>query len=102
MADIIDELMGLDDDALVKRIGVDKQIANFRKQLTEMAGFDGKWREEAAERLDRVVNPTPHVQEINWINDDIQREQRQAAAKGGDTAVAEINNTSPSSLAPPE
>jgi hypothetical protein len=97
MADIIDTLIAMDDTALASKIGQDRALAKFKSDLADAAKLEPKLRTEAAERIERIVNPTPEPREIGWIVDDLQREQRRNEKK---TAVAEVNDTSPASMAP--
>lgn len=97
MPDIIDQLLGMDDATLSSKIGQDRTLAKFKKDLSEAAQLPPKLRAEAAERIDRAVNPPPSPSEIGWIVDDLQREHRNAGQKG---AVAEMTDASPASLSP--
>lgn len=96
MPDIIDTLMGLDDAALSTKIGQDKILSKFKSDLADAAALPEAQRIEAAERIDRLINPTPDARDIGWMVDDLQREARRDERK---SAKAEIEDSDPDSLA---
>jgi len=93
MADIIDTLAAMDDASLATKIGQDKALAKFKSDLADAAKLPPVLRKEAAERIDRIVNPTPEPREIGWIVDDLQREAR----RKGNVKDA-MEDTSPASI----
>lgn len=92
MSDIIDDLLAMDDNALMGKLGLNAQLKEARSGLTEMAALSGDARKEAASRVDRMFQPHVYPSEMKWIAKDAQR-----AAKCKD-AAAEMCDCSPSSL----
>lgn len=93
MPDIIDELKGLDDAALTAKLGFTRKLAEAREGLDKMAALEGKAREEAASRVQRMFEPNVYPDEFKWIAEDAVRH----AAR---SAVDEMNDGSPCCLGP--
>lgn len=92
MADIIDDLLGMDDAALMTKLGLNAQLKEARDGLTEMANLTGDARKEAADRVNRMFQPHVYPSEMKWIAKDARR-----AANKKD-AVAAMCDCAPSSI----
>lgn len=77
MPDIIDELKGLDDAALLKKFGFADKISKFKADLEEAAKLPEKGREHIARNLEKAFQPSSYiVEDVGW---QVEREQRKAA-----------------------
>lgn len=100
MADIIDTLAGLDDAALMNKIGLNKQLTDARKGIAEMQALTGDARKEAVERTERMFQPHVYPTEFKYIAQDAERHAKMKACKND--KVAAMCDCSPNSLAPME
>lgn len=67
MADIISELVGLEDAELLSRVGLDKQLKNVREGLEAANALEGKARTKVVEDLERRMAPSPYVfEDLKW------------------------------------
>ena len=94
MADIIDELSGMDDAALAKRMGFDDKLADAKTHIAELSKLTGEARTIAADRLKHQFEPRVYPDEWGWIARDAQRE----AARKNMTPKDVIMDDSPASL----
>lgn len=79
MADIIDELTGLDDAALSKRLGFDTKLETVKTALAEAAATEGKVRKQVATRLTEAFTPSTYVfEDIGYT---IKRAKQEASGK---------------------
>lgn len=76
MPDIIDELAGMDDAALGKKLGYTDKIADFRKDLKEAEGLDDKTRKIAADNIKRMFEPNIYPDEVKWKIKDAVRQTK--------------------------
>ena len=95
MADIIDQLSGMDDAALSAKLGLDQKIADARRHLGELAALSGEARKIAADRIQHQFTPNVWTDEWGHIARDAQR---QADAKKIKSAKDIMEDGSPSSL----
>lgn len=57
MADIIDELKGLDDNALLAKLGLSAQLDEAKKGIAAAAALEGDARTIAANRVAKMFEP---------------------------------------------
>lgn len=93
MADIIDELTGMDDAALGAKLGFDKKLADAKEHLGELAALTGEARKIAADRVEHMFTPNIYPDEWGWIARDAKREASRSAKD-------EMLDASPASLGP--
>lgn len=93
MADIISELMGMDDAALAKKIGIDQKLADAKKHLGELNALEGKAREIAVDRLNHQFTPNVWTDEWGYIASSAKRE-----AKREQSGAEVMHDCCPSSL----
>lgn len=73
MADIIDTLAGMDDAALMAKLGFDKKLDKAKGDLADMAKLDGDARANAVKRVNDLLNPSIYSDELGWIVQDAKR-----------------------------
>lgn len=93
MADIIDELAGMSDEDLAKKIGLDQKLADAKKHLGELAALSGEARTIAADRIAHQLAPNVWTDEWGYIARDAQREVKRSA-------MDEMMDDSPASMEP--
>lgn len=92
MPDIIDTLAGLDDAALMAKLGFDKKLSKAKEDLAELAKLPaGDARTNAVEKVNNLLNPTIYSDELGWIKESAERKVAKSAA-------AEMCDCSPDSL----
>lgn len=81
MPDIIDELSGMDDAALSKKLGYTDKVADFRKDLKEAEGLDDASRKIAADNIKRMFEPNIYPDEVKWKIKDAKRQTAKTNAE---------------------
>lgn len=88
MADIIEELSGMDDAALAVKLGFSDKVKSFREDLARAAKLQGKPRAKIEDHLTRMFTPdTYRIDDMKW---QLERAEQKAAGK---TTPCEIVET---------
>lgn len=73
MADLIDELAGMDDAALGAKLGFNDKVSNFRADLKRAQALSGKPREKVESHLKSMFTPHVYTEDLKWRVDDAER-----------------------------
>jgi len=93
MADIITQLLAMDDAALMAKIGLNAKLDAAKKNLAELNSLTGEARTHAIGRLERQFQPNVYPEEWSWIKEDAQRHACRSAKE-------EMCDCDPESIAP--
>jgi hypothetical protein len=74
MADLIDELSGLDDAALAQKLVFDDKVKSFKDDLAKAAKLTGDARAKVVKHLDRMF--TPDTWEIQDLGHTVKRAEK--------------------------
>jgi hypothetical protein len=85
MADLIDELLGMDDAALATKLGFNDRVKQFKADLTRASKLQGDGRKKVATTLSKMFTPQSYaVEDLGWQIDSAERKAN------GKTSPAEI------------
>ena len=85
MADMISELVGMDDTALAAKLGFDDQVASFKKQMERADKLTGDARDKVLRQLTSMFTPQSYaISDIGYTID------RAEAKNKGKTTPADI------------
>lgn len=67
MADLIEELSGLDDNALSAKLGMADKLKEFKSNLARASKLEGKARAKVVAHLTRTFTPhTYEIEDLSW------------------------------------
>lgn len=72
----ISEALAMDDDSLSDFLGQPSQLANFRKELAEIAELKGDAKEEAERMWNERFTPSVSSDSLRWMKEDAIRHSR--------------------------
>lgn len=76
----LSQLAALDDAGLAKALGLDQQLAKAREALNEASALQGKAKEYAEERIERMFQPPSYaVNDLGYIVEDAKRAAKRDA-----------------------
>lgn len=79
MADIINELLGMDDEALGEKLGFDDKVKQFKTDLASADALTGKARDKIVRSLQDMFTPRTYaMDDLKW-----QLEQANQKTKTG-------------------
>jgi len=86
MADIIDELVGLDDAALAKKLGFEDKVKQFKLDLARAAKLKDKGRAQIAARLTRMFTPDTYL--VGDMSYELDRAEKKDQGKTTPSEIA--------------
>jgi hypothetical protein len=78
VADLIDELSGMDDAALANKLGFADKVKAFRDDLARAGKLAGDPRKKVLDTLDRMFRPSIYPDELHYT---VESAERKAAGK---------------------
>lgn len=67
MADIIDDLLALDDGALSEKLGLQDRVKTFREDLEKANTLSGDAREKVVRHVNEIFTPKQYaVEDLSW------------------------------------
>lgn len=87
----VEELLALDDPALMEALGLTRQLESAKENLQKISKLTGKAREFADSRLEELLTPRIGDNNLRYLVEDAER----IAKKGGKEA---LNDCSPCSV----
>lgn len=72
MADIIDELSGMDDAALGAKLGFQDKVKAFRDDLARAQKLSGKPRDKLVKSVESMFVPNVYPDELRWKIEDAE------------------------------
>jgi hypothetical protein len=79
MADMIDEMLGLGDDELGKKLGLDTELKTFKDNLTRASKLEGDARKKVLRTLVNIFTPQSYA--ISDLGYSIDRAEAKAKGK---------------------
>lgn len=89
----IKDLVGKTEEELLDLFGFQDKVKDAKEELGKMDKLEGKARELAEERIERMFEPHVYPDEFKWIREDAER-----AAKRKQTGKEALCDCSPSSV----
>lgn len=85
MADIIDQLLAMDDTALGSKFGFTQKLEAAKEDLKEAATLKGDARESVVERINSMLTPNIYPDDIGYA---VKNAKRKEALKGKTTPAS--------------
>lgn len=85
MADIIDQLLALDDAALGSKFGFTQKLEAAKEDLKEAATLKGESRAMVVERINSMLTPNIYPDDIGYA---VKRAKAKEASKGKTTPTS--------------
>lgn len=79
MPDLIDELLGMDDAALGKKLGFDDKVKQFKVDLTRAAKLKDDGRKQIVGRLTRMFTPDTYM--VGDMSYELERAEKKEQGK---------------------
>lgn len=76
MADIINELSGLDDASLGAKLGFNDKVKAFRDDLARADKLSGDARKSVVKAIDQMFKPNIYPDELRWKVESAERKEK--------------------------
>lgn len=98
MADIIDKLLEMSDEELMKKSGLDDRFTRLKEQLGEAAKLSGEARKCVADEIDEMLAPRLSENSLEWRIKDAKREEERKKVLEQKSGASVMEESDPATM----